>query len=427
MTISRPSSANWAEHLMMTPFSELSLPIRVAELEIAGGIPDLHRCHGYGGVYLLLRRNGYPLGTVRLPVSEDTVHAEAIQAAMRRKLLRENKWAVLMDDHATSSRHSPGISVVVCTRDRPRLLERCLRSLAQLQYPAYEVIVVDNASISEATRQLARKAEVRYVREERPGLDWARNCGYKAARYDIVAYTDDDTEVDPKWLGAIGAAFEDASVRAVTGLVLAAVMDTEAELLFEFCYGGMGKGTIASEFDPASLSAWKRIGAHHVGVGANMAFRRELLHELGGFDTALDVGTPSHGGGDLDIFHRSLMAGAVIRYQPAALVRHHHRRDLPGLRRQLTDNGRAFGVYLLTIFKRGTIPRHTTVWYSIRVWLGWMIGRIVKGFLGRERLPLPFLLAELWGAAQSPLFFFATFREDRRRRGLYSTPPRGSD
>jgi glycosyltransferase involved in cell wall biosynthesis len=325
------------------------------------------------------------------------------------------------------SRHTPGISVVVCTRDRPRSLERCLKSLARLEYPAYEVIVVDNASISEATRQLAHTAGVRYVREERPGLDWARNCGYKAARYDIVAYTDDDTEVDPKWLTGLGAAFEDPTVRAVSGLVLPAAMDTEAEVLFELGYGGMRKGTLSREWDPASLSPQQRIGAHHVGVGANMAFRRKLLQELGGFDTALDVGTPSHGGGDLDIFHRSLMAGAVIRYQPAALVRHHHRRDLPGLRRQLTDNGRAFGVYLLTIFKRGTIPRHTTAWYTIRVWLAWMIGRIVRGLVGRERLPLRFLLAELWGAAQSPIFFLATFREDRRRRGLYSTPPRGSD
>jgi glycosyltransferase involved in cell wall biosynthesis len=425
MTISRPSLASWAEHQMTTPLFELSLPIRVAELEIAGGIPDLHQCHGYGGVYLLLRRHGYPLGTVRLPVSEDTVRAEAIQAAMHRTLLRESKRAVLLDDHVTSSRHTPGISVVVCTRDRPRLLERCLHSLAQLQYPAYEVIVVDNGSISEATRQLARKSKVRYLREERPGLDWARNCGYKAARYDIVAYTDDDTEVDPKWLSAIGAAFEDPTVRAVTGLVLPAVMETEAELLFELGYGGMGKGTISLEFDPPALSASKRIGAHHVGVGANMAFRRDLLHELGGFNTALDVGTPSHGGGDLDIFHRSLMAGAVIRYQPAALVRHHHRRDIIGLRRQLTDNGRAFGVYLLTIFQRGAIPRHLTAWYSIRIWAGWLIGRIVRGLVGREKLPLPFLLAELWGAVQSPFAFIATYREDSRRRGLYSTAPRG--
>jgi glycosyltransferase involved in cell wall biosynthesis len=410
---------------MPSPFPELPLPIRVADLEIAGGVPDLHRCHGYGGVFLLLRRHGYPLGSVTLSVSDDRVHAGAIAAAMHRRLSHQNKRALLLDNHAVVSRHTPSISVVVCTRDRPRSLERCLKSLACLEYPTYEVIVVDNASISEATRQAANTAGVRYVREERPGLDWARNCGYKAARYDIVAYTDDDTEVDPKWLAGFGAAFEDPAVRAVSGLVLPAAMDTEAEVLFELCYGGMGKGTISREFDPAALPAWQRIGAHHVGVGANMAFRQDLLQELGGFDTALDVGTPSHGGGDLDIFHRSLMAGAVIRYQPAALVRHHHRRDLPGLRRQFTDNGRAFGVYLLTIFKRGAIPRHTTAWYSIRIWLAWLIGRVVKRFARRELLPLPLLLAELWGAVQSPFAFLATYREDSRRRGLYSTPPRG--
>ena len=410
---------------MPSPFPDLPLPIRVADLEIAGGVPDLPRCHGYGGVYLLLRRHGYPLGSVTLSVSEDRVHAGAIEAAMHRRLSRQNKSALLLDNHVVVSRDTPGISIVVCTRDRPRSLERCLKSLARLEYPTYEVIVVDNASISEATRQLAHTAGVRYVREERPGLDWARNCGYKAARYDIVAYTDDDTEVDPRWLAGLGAAFEDAAVRAVSGLVLPAAMDTEAEVLFELCYGGMGKGTTSREWDPALLSASQRIGAHHVGVGANMAFRRSLLQELGGFDTALDVGTPSHGGGDLDIFHRSLMAGAVVRYQPAALVRHHHRRDMLGLRRQLTDNGRAFGVYLLTIFKRGAIPRHNTAWYTMRIWLGWLIGRIVKRFARRELLPLPLLLAEFWGAVQSPFAFWATYREDSRRRGLYSTPPHG--
>ena len=410
---------------MPSPFPELPLPIRVADLEIAGGVPDLHRCHGYGGVFLLLRRHGYPLGSVTLSVSDDRVHAGAIAAAMHRRLSHQNKRALLLDNHAVVSRHTPSISVVVCTRDRPRSLERCLKSLARLEYPTYEVIVVDNASISEATRQLAHTAGVRYVREERPGLDWARNCGYKAARYDIVAYTDDDTEVEPRWLAGLGAAFEDPAVRAVSGLVLPAAMDTEAEVLFELCYGGMGKGTTSREWDPALLSASQRIGAHHLGVGANMAFRRSLLQELGGFDTALDVGTPSHGGGDLDIFHRSLMAGAVVRYQPAALVRHHHRRDMLGLRRQLTDNGRAFGVYLLTIFKRGAIPRHNTAWYTMRIWLGWLIGRIVKRFARRELLPLPLLLAEFWGAVQSPFAFWATYREDSRRRGLYSTPPHG--
>ena len=409
---------------MPSPFPELPLPIRVAELEIAGGVPDLAGCHGYGGVHLLLRHHGYPLGCVTLPVTEDTLHASAIEVAMHQKLSRQSRRAVLLDGHASVPRHLPAISVVVCTRDRPRPLERCLHALAALEYPAYEIVVVDNASISDATQRLATAAGVRYMREERPGLDWARNCGWNAARYEIVAYTDDDTEADSKWLTALGAAFEDSAVRAVTGLVLPAALDTEAEVLFEWIYGGMGKGTIPCEWDPAALSVQQRIGAHHVGVGANMAFRRDLLQELGGFDTALDVGTPSHGGGDLDIFHRTLMAGAVIRYQPAAIVKHHHRRDLPGLRRQFYDNGRAFGVYLLTILQRGVIPRRTTAWYSLRIWLSWLVGRIVKRFARRELLPLPFLLAELWGATHSPLAFLATFREDRKRRGLYSTAPR---
>jgi hypothetical protein len=147
-----------------------------------------------------------------------------------------------------------------------------------------------------------------------------------------------------------------------------------------------------------------------------MAFRRDLLEQLGGFDTALDVGTPAHGGGDLDILHRALMAGAVIRYQPAAIIRHHHRRELTALRRQLYDNGRAFGVYLLTVLRRGAVSRRTTVWYALRVWLGWKVGRVFLRLLGRDLLPMPLLLAELWGATHAPWAFLSAYRNDRASR-----------
>ena len=73
----------------------------------------------------------------------------------------------------------PHISVVVCTRDRPLALRSCLESLQVLDYPQsrYEVIVVDNASRETSTRELAFQAGFRCVREEKPGLDNARNCG----------------------------------------------------------------------------------------------------------------------------------------------------------------------------------------------------------------------------------------------------------
>jgi glycosyltransferase involved in cell wall biosynthesis len=101
----------------------------------------------------------------------------------------------------------PPISVILCTRDRPHALRRCLRALTKLDYPDYEVVVVDNASVGTETAEIVSETPFRYVREERPGLDWARNCGIAESRYGIIAYVDDDAVVDSKWLAAIGAAF----------------------------------------------------------------------------------------------------------------------------------------------------------------------------------------------------------------------------
>jgi hypothetical protein len=241
------------------------------------------------------------------------------------------------------------------------------------------------------------------------------------ARHDIIAFTDDDVEVDMLWLRGIAAGFDDASVKFVTGFVAPARMDTEAELVFELCYGGMGKGALPRRWDPALLTSRELIGAHHVGVGANMAFRRSLLMSLGGFDPALDVGTASHGAGDLDMFHRALMCGAVGTYKPRALVRHHHRRDMNALRRQHYDNGRAFGVFLLGILKRGDIPRRHTLWYTVRVWLAWLVRRLFNGLTRRDQLPTDLILAELRGAWTAPWAYFATRREMRQRAAQNKT------
>jgi len=113
-----------------------------------------------------------------------------------------------------------GITVVVCTRDRAPSLARCLASLARLDPPAAEVLVVDNAPRDGSTREAVAATPFRYVREERPGLDNARNRGIAEARGDIIAFTDDDVEVDPRWIGALATAFQDPGIAGVTGRVL---------------------------------------------------------------------------------------------------------------------------------------------------------------------------------------------------------------
>lgn len=307
----------------------------------------------------------------------------------------------------------PPISVVVCTRDRTALLERCLRSLLALEYPAYEVIVVDNAPRDDATARLAAALPVRYVREPRPGLDRARNRGIAEARHDLIAFTDDDARADPGWLSALARAFADPEVAAVTGLVAPAELETPAQEYFELAYGGMGKGRRPRTFRRERMKPGELLAIQAAGVGANMAFRRAVLAAAGGFDPALDVGTPASGGGDLDMFHRVVAGGWTLRYEPAALVWHQHRREMAALFRQLRDDGRSFGVYLIKRWREGEVPRSEVARFALLRWCPWLAGRIVLGLLGRHSMPPRLLWANLWGALHAPWAYVATHRDGR--------------
>ncbi len=233
------------------------------------------------------------------------------------------------------------VTVVVCTRDRPRYLEACLEALARLDPQPAEVVVVDNAPTDERTREVAERFGVRRLVDPRPGLSHARNTGWTAARTPVVAYTDDDARPHRHWVGGLCRALADPRIECVTGLVVAAEAMTPAQRLFE-SNGGMRKGLQARLFTAADvgLQGWR------LGVGANMAFRRDALVRIGGFDGRLGPGRPTRGGDDLDAFVRVLASGGVAAYQPDAVVRHVHRRDLLGLARQYQDNGTGYAALL---------------------------------------------------------------------------------
>ena len=295
------------------------------------------------------------------------------------------------------------VTVAVCTRNRAPQLAECLDTLDRLEYPSdlLDIVVVDNAPADDSTRELvARYPRMRYVREPRPGLDWARNCAARAARGDVIAYTDDDVSVDPRWAAALAAAFEEEPhAMCVTGLVVPDALDTPAQILFER-YGGFGRGFERRVYRvPRGTSAARRYGGTgRFGTGANMAFRRSFFAREGLFDPALDVGTPSNGGGDLEMFFRVLKAGHALVYEPAALVRHRHRREYAALKTQITNNGIGFFSYLVRTAEaypeeRGAIAR-LGIW-----WLWWWnVRRLARSLLKPSSFPLDLVVAELKGS-----------------------------
>jgi GT2 family glycosyltransferase len=246
---------------------------------------------------------------------------------------------------------APFISVIVATHNRSGLLRQCLKSLLRLEYPRFEVIVVDNAPADDTTERLVRDEYgrgVRYIREPVAGLARAHNRGLAVARGRIAAFTDDDTLVDPGWLSALAETFaQDHDISCVTGLIVPAELLTEPQAALER-HGGFAKGYAPrawSLHDPPDDPLFP-FTAGRFGSGANMAFHVDQLRTLGGFDPAMGTGTPARGGDDLLAFFRVLAAGRTLAYQPDAIVWHRHRRTADALDHQAFGYGAGLGAYL---------------------------------------------------------------------------------
>jgi glycosyltransferase involved in cell wall biosynthesis len=376
---------------------------RVIELDISRGLPEIKLDPKYKK-YLLLVKWGYsPLGLIHINtarygrlIEQKTLHSLVFDRLGWEVWTRRVTGTLEHIRNMDSSNLLP-ISVLVCTRDRPNSLRKCLNSLSNIEYPAYEVVVVDNASQDTSIRKIVESKGFRYVREETPGLNWARNRAYREAKHDIVAYIDDDAIASPGWLHGFAYSFSNPEIMAATGMVLPAELKSSAQISFEI-YGGMNKGFVPktirqSELDPESLlwaSGW--------GVGANMAFRRELFDHVGGFDPALDVGTATRGGGDIEFFYRTVAAGHSLRYEPAAYIYHVHRRYQAALLRQISDNGHSFPAYLLTVARKHDDQKWRVVSFGVRHWLwNWLLKRGIRAFMQRDHLTRKFVAAELRG------------------------------
>ncbi len=247
-----------------------------------------------------------------------------------------------------------GISVVICTRDRPDTLRKCLEALQRSSYEPAEFLVVDNAPAQSATRRVVTDLasvdpRIRYTCEPAPGLSRARNHGLATAQFELIAFTDDDILVEPRWLDAVAAGFAaDPSTACVTGPVAARSLNTRAERYFDSRYP-WGDAFEPRRFDlelDRGHSPLYPFNAGIFGTGANFSIRKAIADKLGGFDPLLGAGGPGKGGEDLDIFVRLVQAGFRISYLPAALVWHQHRSTDEALGHQVYGYGHGLGAYV---------------------------------------------------------------------------------
>ncbi|MGH9146432.1 MAG: glycosyltransferase, partial [Vicinamibacterales bacterium] len=261
----------------------------------------------------------------------------------------------------------PRVSVVVCTYNGARTLRECLQGIQRLDYPNYEVIVVNDGS-TDATPVIAREFPCQLISTPNRGLSNARNTGLAAATGEIVAYIDDDAYPDPHWLTYLASTFLTTDYAGIGGPNISPPDD-----------GPIAECVTNSPGNPIHVLLSDQ-EAEHI-PGCNMAFRKASLEAIGGFDPQFRVA-----GDDVDVCWQLQQAGWRLGFSPAAVVLHHRRNSVRAFWKQqrgygwaeallekkwpekytstgqITWNGRLYGLGLVRSFRWSSSRIYHGVW-----------------------------------------------------------------
>lgn len=262
---------------------------------------------------------------------------------------------------------------------------------------------------------------VRWIREERPGLSYARNTGVNAAAAAVIAFADDDMELRPDWLEHLVRPLLRGESAVVTGLTVPLKMETEAERLFE-AYGGHGYPPERRLYGIDWLRRFRfRLPLWEAGGLGNCAASRSVLAGAGPFEEALGAGTPAGSWEDLDMVYRLLSAGHRILHEPRAVALHAHREDVAGLRRQLCAYRRGEVCFCLLTFARRRDWRalsHLLFW--IPYWRAALLaGEARRRLQGKRQFRFDLMASEIWAYLTAPLALAASLA---RKRQLAQNP-----
>ena len=249
---------------------------------------------------------------------DDTSEKPALEALSKRLPEISTARATL----ALSDR-APRISVVICSHNGAATLDACLRACCALDYPDFEVLVVDDGSTDQTPEIASHFPDVRYLRQEHGGLSCARNYGAEEATGEFIAYTDDDCEPDVDWLFWIARSFEHPRTGAAGGPNLPPSPD------------GLQEAIVASAAGAPSHVLSGDLRAEHL-PGCNLVLRREALQEVGGFQAQFVTA-----GDDVDLCWRLLDHGWDLIFSPAAFVWHRRRTSILRYLKQQGGYGQA--------------------------------------------------------------------------------------
>jgi GT2 family glycosyltransferase len=412
-------------------------PIVLADVELSGPLTGIPRPAGPArSARVLVRLHSLPVGIVALDLPPTGLEPSSLRAAIWEQLSARIRERLAADGSALVDRipaegfgtagqaacswrayvatsNPPRATVVINTCGaRAQLAETVTSALGQ-DYPNFDVMVVDNRPSTSGVRGLLEEtfsgvSGPGYTPELRPGLGRARNAGLRATTAEVVAFTDDDVVLDRSWLSWLVAGFGVADdVACVTGLILPLELETPAQVLFDEFNGWSSR---------LELRVWDRndhrldhpLYPYTVGLfgsGASAAFRRRVLEDLGGFDPHLGIGTRACGGEDLDVYSRLVLGGHRLVYQPAAMLRHAHPKDMKRLQRQT----RLYGVGLAAMVTKHLVEDSRTrheVLRRIPAGVTYTFSpRSAKNARKPRGYPFRFTLFELAGMAWGPIAY----------------------
>ena len=217
----------------------------------------------------------------------------------------------------------PFVSIIVCSYNGAKTLAECLESLGKIDYPQYEVILVDDGSTDNTREIAARFPNVHYVYQTNHGLSHARNHGAALAKGEIFAYTDSDCMADPDWLYYLLSTLLSGDYAGVGG----PNVSPPAQNWVQACVAAAPGG-------PSHVLLTDTV-AEHI-PGCNMAWYRWAFENVGGFDPEYHKA-----GDDVDFCWRVQQAGHAIAFSPTAVVWHHRRFTLRAFRKQQEGYGEA--------------------------------------------------------------------------------------
>jgi GT2 family glycosyltransferase len=265
----------------------------------------------------------------------------------------------------------PRISVVVCSYNGESTIAECCDRLQRLDYPDFEVIVVDDGS-TDRTSAIANKDGFKMIRTPNMGLAAARNLGLEAATGEIVAYIDDDAYPDRDWLKYLALTFLTTDCAGAGGPNIPPPDDGKIADCVANAPGGPIHVLVSDK------------EAEHI-PGCNMAFRKECLEAIGGFDPQFTAA-----GDDVDVCWRIQDRGWWLAFSASAMVWHHRRNSIRSYWRQQKGYGKAEA-----LLERKWPEKYNAVGHLS--WAGKVYG---NGLTNSSGFRKPRIYHGTWGSAQ---------------------------